>query len=120
MLTLKVAPNPFARGISTNANELIEGMLEKFEVNKISINYGNIIKLMSSHPELINNLCRIEVFKSLSNYVIHSVFDISSEAMSALEEILFSENKTVELMVRKNLAFDIIKIKKFAKNEAFL
>jgi len=105
LLQIKVNPNPFAKGLANNADELIEGMLEKFEVNKISVNYGNIIKLMSSHPELINNLCRVEIFKSLSNYIINSVFDISSEAMSAIEEILFSENKTVEIMVRRNQAF---------------
>ena len=108
LLELKVNPNPFAKGIANNADELIEGMIEKFDINKISIHYGNIIKLMSGHPELINNLWRIEVFKSLSNYVINSVFDISSEAMSALEEILFSENKTVELMVRSILEFCIL------------
>lgn len=103
LLQLKTSHNPFAKGLANNADELIEGMLEKFEVNKISINYGNIIKLMSSHPELINNLCRVEVFKKLSNYIINSVFDISSEAMSAIEQILFTENKTVEAMVRENL-----------------
>uniref|UniRef100_A0A7S3J2H7 Uncharacterized protein n=1 Tax=Euplotes harpa TaxID=151035 RepID=A0A7S3J2H7_9SPIT len=74
-------------------------MLEKFEVPKMSTSYGNIIKMMSSHPELIPYFLKIDVFKTLSSYVINSVFDISSEAMSVMEEILFSENKKVQAEV---------------------
>ena len=99
MLVLDADPNPFAEGLAKNAQELIEGMLDKFEVSKMSVCYGNIIKLMSKHPELINHFLRINVLKSLSSYVMNSVFDISSEAMSALEEILFSENKVEETVI---------------------
>ena len=93
LLVIDANPNPLAEGLKEDADELIEGMLDKFEVSKMSVSYANIIKLMWKHPELVCHFLKINVFKSLSNYVMNSVFDISSEAMSVLEEILFSENK---------------------------
>lgn len=37
LLVLDADPNPLAQGLAKNAKELIEGMLDKFEVSKMSI-----------------------------------------------------------------------------------
>lgn len=95
LFNLKSDHNPLAEGLAVDADRTIEQILDKFENSTMSTYYANILKLMSSKPELIKNFLEIKIFKTLSNYASNSVFDISSEALTVFIEILFSENKKV-------------------------
>ena len=95
-MALAVSPNPLAHGLSANADATIEQIFDKFEAAAMSTHYANILKMMADKYELINYFLKIEVFQVLSKYVNNAVFDISSEALSVYQEILFSEDKKVQ------------------------
>lgn len=96
LMALQLSPNPLAQGLSANAEETIEKIFDKFEASGMSTHYANILKMMASKYELVNYFLKIEVFQVLSKYVNNAVFDISSEALSVYQEILFSEDKKVQ------------------------
>lgn len=93
LMALELNPNPLAKGLAGYADATIETIFDKFEASGMSTHYANILKMLASKHELINYFLTIEVFQVLSKYVNNAVFDISSEALSVYQEILFSENK---------------------------
>lgn len=80
----------------------IDKLLSRFETTGMSMYYSNILKIMTNQRLLIQSFLKIEIFQRISTYVQNEVFDISSEALSLLEEILFSHNKEV---VKQNQMF---------------
>ena len=96
LLEIKKEPNPLALGLSSVADKIIEGILDKFDEAGMSTSYGNIFKLMCNKTELISHFLHVDIFLNLSKHVSNAVFDVSSEALSVYQEILFSENKKVE------------------------
>lgn len=96
LFNMKSDPNPLAEGLASDAHRTIEAILDKFESSTNSTYYANILKMMSSKPELIKYFLDVKIFQVLANYASNSVFDISSEALTVFIEILFSENKKVQ------------------------
>jgi len=96
LLKIDIDPNPLSESLAKDSKTIIEQMLAKFDAPGMSIHYSNLLKIMTNQNELIGSFLKVEIFKTLSGYVWNTVFDISSEALSLLEEILFSENKDVQ------------------------
>lgn len=89
-------PNPLAKGLSEEVDRVIDEILQKFELSGMSTHYGNIIKMMSAKYELINHFLDIKIFQILAKYISNANFEISSDSLSVLEEILFSEEDKVQ------------------------
>lgn len=69
IMKIDVEPNPICNGLAQDGNNLIDQILSKLDAPGMSIHYGNILKVMTNQPELINCFLRYDVFKTLSTLV---------------------------------------------------
>ena len=88
--------NPLAVALEPDVETTIDKILTKFDITGMSIHYSNALKIMTNQKPLIKKFLKIDMFRNLSKFIVNEVFDISSEALSLFEEILFSENKDVQ------------------------
>lgn len=85
-------PNAMAEALASEADDIIDQIFNKFDQNNMSASYATILKMMASKYELIKSFLTLDVIKTLCKYSVNPVFDISSEALTVLIEILFPES----------------------------
>jgi len=103
LLAVDADPNPLAKGMSEGAENTIKVIFDKFELTGMSTSFGNVLKMMSNRHELVGSFLNVKLFQILTNFVMNAMFDISSEAISVFEEILFSDNVKVKEVVSEFL-----------------
>lgn len=99
LLELEMETNPLATGLAIDAENTIDTVLAKFDEAAMRICAPEILKSMWSRHEIAPSFYRVEVLQSLVKLMTHSIFDISSGAISFFNELLFPENKGVQEQV---------------------
>lgn len=105
LLSIKLHPNPLAKGLALNADKTIEEIFLKFGASKMSNYYADVLKLMASKANLLPHFLNSRVLQTLATFISNDVFEISSAALSVFISILFPEGRSLQSEV-KNSCFN--------------
>lgn len=103
VMKVELDPHPLSAAIADHFDDVLWEIMPKFGMDKESIYYSNMLKIMTNQPQLIKYFLNEKIFNKLCEYACDNVFNISSEAISLLEEIMFSKNLKVQIEIEKYL-----------------
>lgn len=96
LFALSTYPNPLCEGFEPYTAATVEKLMDSFEEPGMSTTAANIIKMMCGKLELAHHFITVDFLKVLSKHALNSVFEISSEALSLMKEILLPKEKRVQ------------------------
>lgn len=96
LFALNTYPNPLAESFDPYVDTTVEKLMDNFEEPGMSATAAKIIKMMCGKLELSDHFLTIEFFKVLSGHALNSNFEVSSEALSLMQEILLPKDKKLQ------------------------
>mmetsp|Transcript_25726 Transcript_25726/g.25544 ORF Transcript_25726/g.25544 Transcript_25726/m.25544 type:complete len:322 (-) Transcript_25726:56-1021(-) len=103
LFALNTYPNPLAESFDPHVDNTVEKLMDNFEEPGMSATAAKIVKMMCGKLELSDHFLTIEFFKVLAGYGLNSNFEISSEALSLMQEILLPKDKKLQEKVSEFL-----------------